>query len=102
MVTLKSETMKMISMECQIEANPSPSYVWYELSTNQSTGFLSNVMDQPVGSSTSSQSVFGTARQIQRMYQHAGTYSMQCQAQANGKTVRQDFVITVECKFHSD
>jgi hypothetical protein len=72
----------MIAMECQIEANPSPSYVWYEL--------LNNV--------TSGQSVFGTTRQIQRIYQYPGHYAMQCQAQSRGKTIKQEFSISVICK----
>lgn len=80
-VQLESEVMKMITMECQIEANPSPSYVWYEVSLNQSIY---------------GQSVFGTRRDIQRLYQYPGRYSMQCQAQSNGKTIQQEFFITVQ------
>ena len=82
-VQLESEALKMITMECQIEANPSPSYVWYEMSTNRSMNVI-------IG-----QSVFGTTREIQRIYQYAGVYSMQCQAQSNGKTIQQDFFINV-------
>ena len=78
-VNLKSEVLKMIAMECQIEANPSASYVWYDVLNNTTVG----------------QSVFGTTRQIQRIYQYSGQYSMQCQAQSRGKTIKQEFVISV-------
>jgi hypothetical protein len=78
-INLESEVLKMIAMECQIEANPTPSFVWYEV--------LNNV--------TSGQSVFGTTRQIQRIYQYPGHYAMQCQAQSRGKTMKQEFFITV-------
>jgi hypothetical protein len=81
-INLESEILKMISMECQIEANPSPSFVWYEVLNNVTTG----------------QSVFGTTRQIQRIYQYPGHYAMQCQAQSRGKTMKQEFFITVLCK----
>ncbi len=69
----------MIAMECQIESNPSPSYVWYEVFNNVTSG----------------QNVFGTTRQIQRIYQYPGQYAMQCQAQSRGKTIKQEFFITV-------
>ena len=80
---LTSEVMKIMTIECQIEANPMPSYVWYEIDVNRSTP------------SFHGQSVFGTTKQIQRIYQQAGTYAMQCQAQSNGKTVQQEFSINV-------
>lgn len=76
---LESEVLKMLAMECQIEANPIPSYVWYEMIDNQ----------------TNTLSVFGTTRQIQRIYQNSGPHAMQCQAQSRGKTVRQEFFINV-------
>jgi hypothetical protein len=69
-------------MECQIESNPTPSYVWYDMLNNIST----------------EQNVFGTTRQIQRIYQYTGQYAMQCQAQARGKTIKQQFFISVLCK----
>jgi hypothetical protein len=72
----------MIAMECQIESNPSPSYIWYEMLSN----------------TTTSQNVFGTTRQIQRLYQYPGQYAMQCQAQSRGKTVKQEFFINIVCK----
>jgi hypothetical protein len=75
----------MISMECQIESNPSPSYVWYEMINNISIG----------------QNVFGTTRQIQRIYQYPGQYAMQCQAQSRGKTVKQEFFINIHSKSFS-
>ena len=78
-VNLESEVLKMIAMECQIEANPNPSYVWYDVLNNLTTG----------------QSVFGTTRQIQRIYQYPGQYAMQCQAQSRGNTIKQEFIITV-------
>lgn len=78
-VNLESEVLKMIAMECQIEANPNPSYVWYDVLNNFTTG----------------QSVFGTTRAIQRIYQYPGQYSMQCQAQSRGNTIKQEFIITV-------
>lgn len=73
------EVLKMIEIECQIEANPTPSYVWYEMIDNITTG----------------QSVFGTTRKIQRIYQNPGKYAMECQAQSRGKTVKQQFFINV-------
>ena len=76
---LQSEVSKMLAMECQVEANPSPSYVWYEMIDNQ----------------TSAMSVFGTTRQLQRVYTEPGHYAMQCQAQSRGKTVKQEFFIHV-------
>lgn len=96
-VQLESEMMKKTDMECQIEGNPSPSYVWYEISSNISTGSASVYQPAPVG-----KSVFGTSRQIERIYQYPGQYAMQCQAQANGKTVRQDFVVSVLRKSDED
>lgn len=81
-VQLTSEVMKIIEIECQIEANPSPSFVWYEISSNRSMLF-------------NNENVFGTTKQIQRIYQHEGNFSMQCQAQSNGKTVQQNFLIHV-------
>jgi hypothetical protein len=84
-VNLESEVLKMISMECQIEANPTPSYVWYEMVNNVTTG----------------QNVFGTTRQIQRIYQYPGQHAMQCQAQSKGKTVKQEFFISVLRKIFS-
>lgn len=81
-VNLESEVLKMIAMDCQIEANPSASYVWYDVLNNTTIG----------------QSVFGTTRQIQRIYQYPGQYSMQCQAQSRGKTIKQEFLINVQRK----
>jgi hypothetical protein len=108
-VNLESEALKMIAMECQIEANPTPSYVWYEMLNNMSTGMMPYYGQQnPYGQQyplqppshipTSGLSVFGTTRQIQRLYQYPGQYAMQCQAQSRGKTIKQEFVITVMCK----
>ncbi|CAF1110567.1 unnamed protein product [Adineta ricciae] len=85
---LESEALKPFAMDCQIEANPSPSYVWYEMPSDVSADY--NQQSVP-GAPT----VFGTTRQIQRIYQYPGNYSMQCQAQSRGKTVRQDFRIFV-------
>ena len=96
-VQLESEIMKKTDMECQIEGNPSPSYVWYEISSNISTGSASVYQPAPVG-----KSVFGTSRQIERFYQYPGQYAMQCQAQVNGKTIRQDFVVSVLRKSDED
>jgi hypothetical protein len=97
-VNLESEALKMVAMECQIEANPSPSYVWYEILSNVS-------MMSDYGQQTSyqrlpsaAQNVFGTTKQIQRIFQYPGQYAMQCQAQSRGKTVKQDFIISVGCK----
>jgi len=80
-------------MECQIEANPNPSYVWYEILSNITSDYPYTRL------SSTGQSVFGTTRQIQRIYQYPGQYAMQCQAQSRGKTVKQDFIISVVCKF---
>ena len=96
---LESEMMKIIAMECQIEANPNPSYVWYELSINATVDSASSYDQYMIPSSGPVQSVFGTTREIQRIYQNPGQYAMQCQAQANGRTVRQDFFITVQRMF---
>ena len=104
-VNLQSEALKMIAMECQIEANPSPSYVWYELMSNVSAGMMPYYGQQnsygqypgqpPSGLPMAGLSVFGTTRQIQRIYQNPGQHAMQCQAQARGKTIKQEFIITV-------
>ena len=94
-VQLESETMKKTEMECQIEGNPTPSYVWYEISSNISTGSTLAYQPAPVG-----QSVFGNSRQIERFYQYPGQYVMQCQAQANGKTIRQEFLVAILRKCH--
>lgn len=112
-VNLESEALTMISMDCQIEGNPSPSYIWYELlSNNVSSG--GGVMpyyggQNPYGQQyplmpqsnipTAGLSVFGQTRQIKRLYQNPGQYAMLCQAQSSGKTVKQDFMITVKGKF---
>ncbi len=100
----------MISMECQIEANPTPSYVWYEMSPNASTGMMPYYGQQnPYGQQpyplqpqpnmpTAGMNVFGTTRQIQRIYQNTGQHAMQCQAQSRGKTVKQQFLIMVHRK----
>jgi hypothetical protein len=97
----------MISLECQIEANPSPSYVWYEmLNSNISTGMMPYYGNQnpygqqyplqpPSNIPTAGLSVFGTTKQIQRIYQNPGQNAMQCQAQSRGKTIKQEFIITV-------
>ncbi len=109
-VSLDSEALKMISMECQIEANPTPSYVWYEMSPNASTGMMPYYGQQnPYGQQpyplqpqpnmpTAGMNVFGTTRQIQRIYQNTGQHAMQCQAQSRGKTVKQQFMIMVHRK----
>jgi hypothetical protein len=103
-VNLESEVLKMVAMECQVEANPSPSYVWYEMLSNISKGMMSDYGQQPsqeqhsVDSPSAGQSVFGTTRQIQRLYQYPGQYAMQCQAQSRGKTVKQEFFISVTGK----
>ncbi|CAF1123008.1 unnamed protein product [Rotaria sp. Silwood1] len=108
-ITLENEALKMISIECQIEANPTPSYVWYDMSNNNiniSTGMMSYYGHQnPYGQQyplqpssnipTTGLSVFGTTRQVQRIYQNPGQYAMQCQAQSRGKTIKQEFFITV-------
>jgi len=119
----------MISMECQIEANPMPSYVWYEMSANMSSGMAPSGMapsgmlpsgmapsgmlpyyghQNPYGQQyplqppsnlpTAGLNVFGTTRQIQRIYQNPGQHVMQCQAQSRGKTMKQEFIITVNRK----
>jgi hypothetical protein len=113
LVSLQSEVFVMIALECQIEANPPSSYVWYEVAGNLSTNMMPYYGQQnpygqhqyplqPPGSiPTSALSVFGTTRQIQRLYQHPGQHAMQCQAQARGKTAKQEFIITVVRKlFH--
>ena len=110
-VNLESEALRMISMDCQIEANPSPSYIWYEmLSNNVTSGMMPYYGNQnpygnqyplqpPSNMPTSGLSVFGTTRQIQRLYQNPGQHVMQCQAQSRGKTIKQEFIITVNRKF---
>ncbi len=107
-------------MECQIEANPTPSYVWYEMSPNMSLGMAPSAMaptgilpyyglQNPYGQQqyplqppsnlpTAGLNVFGTTRQIQRIYQNPGQHAMQCQAQSRGKTMKQEFIITVNRK----
>ncbi|CAF1121772.1 unnamed protein product [Adineta steineri] len=97
-VTLESEALKMIAMDCQIEANPTPSYVWYETLNNVSSGIIMSDYGQQNSYQqlpSIGQNVFGTTRQIQRIYQYPGQYGMQCQAQSRGKTVKQDFTISV-------
>lgn len=99
----------MISIECQIEANPAASYVWYEVlgNTSSSLGMMPYYGHQnpygqqyplqpmPSNIPTAGLSVFGTTRQIQRIYQNPGDHIMQCHAQSRGKTVKQEFIITV-------
>ena len=110
-VKLDSEVLNVISMECQIEANPTPSYVWYEISNNTLPGMMPYYGQQnPYGQQqqyplqpqsnipTAGLSVYGTTRQIQRIYQNPGQHAMQCQAQSRGKTVKQEFVISVNRK----
>ena len=92
-VILDTEVMKMIAMDCQIEANPVPSYVWYEMPSNTSNAMSPSGYTQQVP--LAGQTVFGTTRQIQRIYQQSGQYAMQCQAQSRGKTIKQDFSITI-------
>ncbi|CAF1257526.1 unnamed protein product [Adineta ricciae] len=106
-VTLDSEALKMIAIECQIEANPAPSYVWYEMPTNVSTGMMPYYGNQmPYGQNQyplqpqghippAGSNVFGTTRQIQRIFQNPGPHAMQCQAQSGGKTIKQQFNIMV-------
>ncbi|CAF2879574.1 unnamed protein product [Rotaria sp. Silwood2] len=108
-INLEIESLKMIELECQIEANPIPSYVWYDMSNNNnniSTGIMPYYGHQnPYGQQYPLQppsnmpiaglSVFSTTRQVQRIYQNPGQYIMQCQAQSRGKTVKQEFFITV-------
>ncbi|CAF0863961.1 unnamed protein product [Didymodactylos carnosus] len=111
-VTLVNEVLKSVSMDCQIEANPPASYVWYDTSNTTTPlqaalSYQNNQQRQQmegggVGNSfsgsagvSSGRSVFGIQRQIQRYYQHPGIYSMQCQAQSGGKTVSQNFNITI-------
>ncbi|CAF3326638.1 unnamed protein product [Rotaria socialis] len=105
-VNLESRTSNSISMECQIEANPTPSYIWYDMLNNNSTGMMPYYGQQnpygqqyplqsPLNMPMSGLTVFSTTRQIQRLYQHPGQYAMQCQAQSRGKTIKQDFFITV-------
>ena len=86
----------MISLECQIEANPSPSYVWYEVSIDGTTKHDYQQL------SSVGRSVFGTTRKIQRIYQLPGKYAMQCQAQSRGKTAKQQFFISIHRKFTLD
>ena len=103
-------------MECQIEANPDPSYVWYEMLSSNNTSPPGGMMpyyghQNPYGQQqqyplqpqsnipTSALSVFGTTKQIQRIYQNQGRHIMQCQAQSRGKTIKQEFIITVIRKF---
>ncbi|CAF1125679.1 unnamed protein product [Rotaria sordida] len=96
-INLEGEILKMIEMECQIEANPYPSYVWYEILSNISTGIMSD-NDQHNSYerlSSTEHSVFGITRRIQRIYQDSGQYTMQCQAQSRGKTVKQEFFISI-------
>jgi hypothetical protein len=109
-VNLETEALRVISMDCQIEANPAPSYVWYEMVTNNASAgamqyygyqnpYGQNYPLQPqMNLPTAGLSVFGTTRQIQRLYQNPGQHGMQCQAQSRGKIVKQDFMITVNCK----
>jgi hypothetical protein len=47
---------------------------------------------------TAGLSVFGTTKQIQRIYQNPGPNAMQCQAQSRGKMTKQEFIITVNRK----
>jgi hypothetical protein len=112
-VNLEAEALKMISLECQIEANPNPAYVWYEILGNvSSSGMMPYYGNQnPYGQQyplqpnpnapTAGLSVFGTTRQIQRIYQNPGQNSMQCQAQSRGKTLKQEFIITVNRKLYN-
>lgn len=97
-------------MDCQIEGNPSPSYVWYELlNSNMSTGMMPYYGQQnPYGQyplqpgiPTAGLSVFGTTRQIQKIFQNPGQHVMQCQAQSRGKTIKQEFFINVQREFPS-
>ena len=92
---LKSEVLKTISLECQIEANPSPSYVWYNVSIER----LTEYGDQRF--SSTEQNVYATTRKIQKIYQDPGKYAMQCQAQSRGKTAQQQFFISIRRKFVS-
>ncbi|CAF0933588.1 unnamed protein product [Rotaria sordida] len=109
-VNLESEALKIIAMECQIEGNPTPSYVWYEMSNNNNNSISGNMMpyyghQNPYGHQypllppsnipTAGLNVFSTTKQIQRIYQNPGQHSMQCQAQSRGKTIKQEFFITV-------
>lgn len=113
-VNLESEALKMIPMDCQIEGNPAPSYVWYELLNNNmsSGGMMPYYGSQnPYGQQyplipqsnipRAGLSVFGQQRQIQRLYQNPGQYAMLCEAQSRGKMVKQEFMITVKRKFSS-
>ncbi|CAF1273721.1 unnamed protein product, partial [Didymodactylos carnosus] len=110
--TLVNEVLKSVSMECQIEANPSPSYVWYDTSNattplqaalnyqnyQNNQHYMGGGGGSPFNSGvgvSSGRSVFGTQRHIQRFYQSPGIYSMQCQAQSRGKTITQNFNITI-------
>lgn len=104
-VNLQSEALNTINLDCQIDGNPSPSYVWYEMVTSNFTEMMPYYGQQnpygqyplrPQGSvPTAGLSVFGTTRQIQRLYQNPGQHAMQCQAQARGKTLKQEFIINV-------
>ena len=55
-------------------------------------------LQPPSNIPTAALNVFGTTRQIQRIYQNAGQHAMQCQAQSGGKTVKQQFIIMVHRK----
>ena len=98
---LQAEALRNIAIDCQIEGNPSPSYVWYDLpSSNLSSppGMLPYYGQQPPPGSnipTAGLSVFGITRQIQKIYQNPGRHVMQCQAQSRGKTIKQEFFINV-------
>ena len=105
-LNLESEELQPISMECQMEGNPTPSYVWYEISNNVSRGAMPYYGHQnPYGSQYPLQppsniplpglNVFSTERKIERIYQNSGRHLMQCQAQSRGRTVKQEFYIMV-------
>lgn len=114
-MTLQGEALRPISMDCQIEANPYPSYVWYDVDNNKNNSLSTGNMmpyyghQNPYGNQyplqpqsnipTAGLSVFGHERQIQRIYQNPGQHSMQCQAQSRGKTIKQHFIINVMRKF---
>lgn len=101
-MNLESEVMKSFDMECQIEANPTPSYVWYELSNNISTEITSEYdRENSYGKTILNEfKVFGKTRQISKIYEHTGQSKMQCQAQSRGKTVKQEFIISIHRKFY--
>ena len=104
-VNIRSEALTTIDLDCQIDGNPTPSYVWYEIPSNNATDMMPYYGQQnPYGQyplrpqapvPTAGLSVFGTTRKIQRLYQNPGTHGMLCQAQALGKTVKQEFIINV-------